>query len=62
MKIQEHSARRSKQRDEEGKKLKLNLTLNWNHLFTNYGGAGTDAQTVDFTFKVQNGAVTETFS
>jgi hypothetical protein len=26
------------------------------------GGAGTDAQTVDFTFKIANGAVTETFS
>ena len=26
------------------------------------GGAGTDAQTVDFTFKIANGTVTETFS
>ncbi len=26
------------------------------------GGAGTDAQTVDFTFKVSKGAVVETFS
>ena len=26
------------------------------------GGAGTDAQTVDFTFKVAKGEVTETFS
>jgi hypothetical protein len=26
------------------------------------GGAGTDAQTVDFTFKVANGSVVETFS
>jgi len=30
--------------------------------FPTAGGAGTDAQTVDFTFKVANGAVTETFS
>jgi hypothetical protein len=30
--------------------------------FPTAGGAGTDAQTVDFTFKVQRGAVTETFS
>ena len=30
--------------------------------FPTAGGAGTDAQTVDFTFKVQKGAVTETFS
>jgi len=26
------------------------------------GGAGTDAQTVEFTFKIANGTVTETFS
>lgn len=26
------------------------------------GGAGTDAQVVDFTFKIANGTVTETFS
>jgi hypothetical protein len=26
------------------------------------GGAGTDAQTVSFSFKVENGVVTETFS
>jgi hypothetical protein len=30
--------------------------------FPTAGGAGTDAQTVDFTFKVANGAVSETFS
>ena len=30
--------------------------------FPTAGGSGTDAQTVDFTFKVANGAVTETFS
>jgi hypothetical protein len=30
--------------------------------FPTAGGAGTDAQTVDFTFKVANGNVTETFS
>jgi len=30
--------------------------------FPTAGGAGTDAQTVDFTFKVSKGAVTETFS
>jgi hypothetical protein len=30
--------------------------------FPTAGGAGTDAQTVDFTFKVKRGAVTETFS
>ena len=30
--------------------------------FPTAGGAGTDAQTVDFTFKVRRGAVTETFS
>jgi hypothetical protein len=30
--------------------------------FPTAGGAGTDAQTVDFTFKVSQGAVTETFS
>ena len=30
--------------------------------FPTAGGAGTDAQTVSFTFKVQKGAVTETFS
>jgi hypothetical protein len=30
--------------------------------FPTAGGAGTDAQTVDFTFKVANGAVTESFS
>lgn len=30
--------------------------------FPTAGGAGTDAQTVDFTFKVANGTVTETFS
>ena len=30
--------------------------------FPTAGGAGTDAQTVDFTFKVANGAVVETFS
>jgi hypothetical protein len=30
--------------------------------FPTAGGAGTDAQTVDFTFKIANGAVTETFS
>jgi hypothetical protein len=30
--------------------------------FPTAGGAGTDAQTVDFTFTVQKGAVTETFS
>jgi hypothetical protein len=26
------------------------------------GGAGTDAQTVTFSFKVENGVVTETFT
>ena len=30
--------------------------------FPTAGGSGTDAQTVDFTFKVKRGAVTETFS
>jgi hypothetical protein len=30
--------------------------------FPTAGGAGTDAQTVSFTFKVSKGAVTETFS
>ena len=30
--------------------------------FPTAGGAGTDAQTVDFTFKIANGTVTETFS
>jgi hypothetical protein len=30
--------------------------------FPTAGGAGTDAQTVDFTFKVANGSVTETFN
>jgi hypothetical protein len=30
--------------------------------FPTAGGAGTDAQTVDFTFKVANGSVSETFS
>ena len=30
--------------------------------FTTAGGAGVDAQTVDFTFTVSGGAVTETFS
>jgi hypothetical protein len=30
--------------------------------FPTAGGAGTDAQTVDFTFKVSKGSVTETFS
>jgi hypothetical protein len=30
--------------------------------FPTAGGAGNDAQTVDFTFKVKRGAVTETFS
>jgi hypothetical protein len=30
--------------------------------FPTAGGAGTDAQTVDFTFKVSKGDVTETFS
>jgi hypothetical protein len=30
--------------------------------FPTAGGAGTDAQTVSFTFTVQRGAVTETFS
>ena len=30
--------------------------------FPSAGGAGTDAQTVDFTFKVANGSVVETFS
>ena len=30
--------------------------------FPTAGGAGTDAQTVDFTFKIRRGAVTETFS
>ena len=30
--------------------------------FPTAGGAGTDAQTVDFTFKVEKGVVTETFS
>ena len=30
--------------------------------FPTAGGAGTDAQTVDFTFKIANGAVVETFS
>jgi hypothetical protein len=30
--------------------------------FPTAGGAGTDAQTVDFTFKVKQGIVTETFS
>ena len=30
--------------------------------FPTAGGSGTDAQTVSFTFKVANGAVTETFS
>jgi hypothetical protein len=30
--------------------------------FPTAGGAGTDAQTVDFTFKVSKGTVTETFS
>jgi hypothetical protein len=30
--------------------------------FPTAGGAGTDAQTVTFTFTVQRGAVTETFS
>jgi hypothetical protein len=30
--------------------------------FPTAGGAGTDAQTVDFTFKVSKGEVTETFS
>jgi hypothetical protein len=30
--------------------------------FPTAGGAGTDAQTVDFTFKVSKGAVVETFT
>jgi preprotein translocase subunit SecF len=30
--------------------------------FPTAGGAGTDAQTVDFSFKVSQGSVTETFS
>jgi hypothetical protein len=30
--------------------------------FPTAGGSGTDAQTVDFTFKVSKGSVTETFS
>jgi hypothetical protein len=30
--------------------------------FPTAGGAGTDAQTVDFTFKIANGAVVETLS
>ena len=30
--------------------------------FPTAGGAGTEAQTVDFTFKVANGSVVETFS
>ena len=30
--------------------------------FPTSGGSGIDAQTVSFTFKVKNGAVTETFS
>jgi hypothetical protein len=30
--------------------------------FPTAGGAGTDAQTVDFTFKVKKGIVTDTFS
>jgi hypothetical protein len=30
--------------------------------FPTAGGAGTDAQTVSFTFTIQKGAVTETFS
>ena len=30
--------------------------------FPTAGGAGTDAQTVDFTFKVSQGSVVETFS
>jgi hypothetical protein len=30
--------------------------------FPTAGGAGTDAQTVDFTFKIAKGEVTETFS
>jgi hypothetical protein len=30
--------------------------------FPTAGGAGTDAQTVDFTFRVSKGEVTETFS
>jgi hypothetical protein len=30
--------------------------------FPTAGGAGTDAQTVDFTFKIANGSVSETFS
>jgi hypothetical protein len=30
--------------------------------FPTAGGAGVDAQTVSFTFTVQKGAVTETFS
>jgi len=30
--------------------------------FPTAGGAGTDAQTVDFSFKVSKGEVTETFS
>ena len=30
--------------------------------FPTAGGSGIDAQTVSFTFKVKNGAVTETFS
>ena len=30
--------------------------------FPTAGGSGTDAQTVDFTFKVANGSVSETFS
>jgi hypothetical protein len=30
--------------------------------FPSAGGAGTDAQTVSFSFKVEQGAVTETFS
>ena len=30
--------------------------------FPTAGGAGTDAQTVDFIFKIANGTVTETFS
>jgi hypothetical protein len=30
--------------------------------FPTAGGSGTDAQTVDFTFKVANGTVVETFS
>jgi hypothetical protein len=30
--------------------------------FPSAGGAGTDAQTVSFSFKVEQGVVTETFS